>query len=73
MNYFEMYKDVWNFHKKYQQVQTSDEYWDAVLDESSEIVKKHNNCQFIMTLILGVVDELERVCKEMMKNANTGV
>ena len=59
MNYFEIYKDVWNFHKKYQQVQGADEYWEAIIKESDQIAKKYNNCKFVRSLLLAIVDEFE--------------
>ena len=73
MNYFEIYKDVWNFHKKYQQVQSTDEYWEAVINESTQIAKKYDNCKFVRSLLLAIVDELERVYKELKQDADTTV
>ena len=73
MDYFNIYKDVWEFHKKYQQVHTSDEYWKAVANESSQISKRYGECKFVINLLLAVVDELERIYKEMRANANTGI
>lgn len=73
MNYFEIYKDVWNFHKKYQQVQGTDEYWESVNNESNQISKKFDNCKFVRSLLLAIVDELERVYKELKQDADTTV
>lgn len=63
MNYFDVYKDVWEFHKKYEQVSTSEEYWRKVAYEGRLIAKKYNNSKFVMGLILTVFEELERKCK----------
>lgn len=41
--YWGLYQDVWNFHKKYSNVQTDDAYWEAVVDESGQIAKKYDN------------------------------
>ena len=30
MDYWNLYKDVWNFHKKYSKVQTDDVYWEQL-------------------------------------------
>lgn len=68
-----MYKDVWNFYKKYSKVQTDDVYWEAVVDESGQIAKKYDNQKFAIALLLAIIDELERIYKEMMKNADTAV
>lgn len=69
MDYWNLYKDVWNLHKKYSNVQTDDAYWEAVVDESGQIAKKYDNHKFAIALLLAVIDELERIYKEMMKNA----
>lgn len=71
MEYWNLYKDVWNFHKKYSNVQTDDAYWEAVVDESVQIANRYNNCKFVRDLLLAVTNELERKAKEMIKNAET--
>lgn len=73
MDYWNLYKDVWNFHKKYAVVKDDDTYWEAVVDESRQIAKKYDNAKFAISLLLAVVDELEQIYKEMMKNADTTV
>lgn len=67
MDYFKMYKSVWDFHKKYSDVREDDNYWQAVADESSEIAKQYNECKFVVGLLLAVLTELERVYKEKFK------
>ena len=32
-SYFNIYKDIWSWHKKYSLVENSDEYWQQVLAE----------------------------------------
>lgn len=73
MDYWNLYKDVWNFHKKFSEVKDTDEYWQAVIDESNEIAKKYDNQKFAIALLLAVISELERSYKEMMKNADARV
>lgn len=74
MNYFEMYKDVWEYHKKFiDGVCEADEYWRAVIDEANAVAKKYGQCNFIKNLVLNEVDELDRIYKEMRANANAGV
>ena len=68
-----MFTDAWKFYKKYADVQQSDEYWESVVDESGQIAKKYDNHKFAIALLLAVIDELERIYKEMMKNADTAV
>ena len=73
MNYFELYREIWNFHKKFSEVKNTDEYWQAVIDESNEISKKYNKHKFANDLLLAVISELERSYKEMGENAYTRV
>lgn len=74
LNYFEMYKDVWNFRKKYiSDVSDDDEYWQAVIDESNSILKKYGECKFIINLLLAEIKEFKRLYKEMKANANSRV
>lgn len=62
--YWEMYRDTWNFHKKYiNGVCDSDEFWEAVVNESTEISKKHHENKFIIGLLLNEIDEMERIYK----------
>ena len=68
--YWKIYGDVFAFHKKVAEVQESDEYWSAVVDEASALYKKYENIpekEFAKQLILTVLDELERIYKDMPK------
>ena len=65
MNYFEVYKAVWEFHKKYSVVRTDDEYWEGVVSESNAIAKKYDNNKFVVALVLAVIEELERKEKKL--------
>lgn len=68
--YWTLYADIVNFHRKYAEVRESDEYWSAVVDEASELYKKCENMpekEFAKQLILTVLDELERIYKDMPK------
>lgn len=62
--YKEMYSDIWLFHKKYiNGVCDNDEYWEAVVNESNEIAKKHKENKFIIGLLLNEIEELDRIYK----------
>lgn len=68
--YWTLYADIVNFHRRYAEVRESDEYWSAVVDEASELYKKYENVpekEFAKQLILTVLDELERIYKDMPK------
>ena len=62
-----MFTDAWKFYKKYADVQQSDEYWEAVVDESRQIAKKYDNAKLAIALLLAAIDELERKSKEIQK------
>lgn len=64
-----MFTDAWKFYKKYADVQQSDEYWEAVVDESGQIAKKYDNAKLAIALILAAIEELERKSKEIKQNA----
>lgn len=64
-----MFTDAWKFYKKYADVQQSDEYWEAVVDESGQIANKYDNAKLAIALILAAIEELERKSKEMKQNA----
>lgn len=66
---YDMFTDCWRLFKKYKDVKDSDEYWEAVVNESNAISKKYNECKFIIDLVLAVITELERGYKEMRANA----
>ena len=74
LDYFEMYKDVWAYHKKYVAgICESDEYWQKVVNESDDLLRKYKGCRFMRNLLLNEIDELDRLYKEMKANANAEV
>ncbi|MCI9101592.1 MAG: hypothetical protein HFH58_17595 [Lachnospiraceae bacterium] len=64
-----MFTDAWRFYKKYADVQQSDEYWEAVVNEYGQIAKKYSNAKLVTALIMAAIEELERKSKEMPQNA----
>ena len=44
---FQYFGDVWTFFKKYYHVRPDDDYWEAVVEESSAIVQKYNICHCV--------------------------
>ena len=60
-----MFTDAWKFYKKYADVQQSDEYWEAIVDESRQIAKKYDNAKLAIALLLATIDERERKSKEV--------
>lgn len=65
MNYFEAYKTIWNYHKKYSNVKADEVYWQAVAAESEQIAKQYDNSRFVIDLLVAVGDELQRLYMSM--------
>lgn len=70
MDYFEVYRDIWNFHKRYRDIQNTEEFWNEVIAESSKIYEKYNKNKFVLDLLVTVVNEIDRVYKETGADAN---
>ena len=66
---FAIYADIWNFHKRYYKISDSDDYWEAVIDDANALYKKYDNSKLAKSLVLAVMEELERKAKEMRVNA----
>lgn len=61
--YFSFWELAWKFHKKWSDNKGSDTEWEQIVDEAQKICKKHEDKPFIKSLVLAVLDELERVDK----------
>jgi hypothetical protein len=69
MDYFKMYKDIWELHKKYIDKVDSrdDEIWKSIIVEANELTKKYDNCKFIKNLVMAELEEFERLHHERTK------
>lgn len=56
--YWGIYQEVWNFHKKYSNVQSDDSYWENLIESASEIDKKYN-CRLCRDLVISILNELD--------------
>lgn len=69
---YDLFTDCWRYFKKYSKkyadVKNTDEYWQAVVNESGEIARRYDNHKFAIALLLAVLDELERKSKELMSD-----
>ena len=68
--YLTLYADIVNFHRKFAEVREDDEYWQQVVDGASALYRKYEGVpekEFAKQLILTVLDELERIYKDMSK------
>lgn len=55
---FSFFGEAWQLFKKYYDVQQSDEYWENLLSEASEIDKRHNS-QLCRDIIISILNELD--------------
>ena len=61
--YFEIWKSAWDFHKRFVNIQGTDEEWEAMVNTSAEIVENYKNkpgCEFFKDLLLATLSDLER-------------
>lgn len=65
MDYFEVYREIWQFHKQYiGRICNEDEFWEAVIADADKLYKKYGNSRFAKDLILAELTEFERISKE---------
>ena len=66
MDYFGMYRDIWQFHKKYiDKISPDDSFWQSVVADTDKLCKQYGNCPFIGALVMNEVNEFERLYKEL--------
>lgn len=62
-DYFNIYKDIWVFHKKYiDSVKDGTVDWEMLINDAKELEQKYV-CDFCTKLILNEMNEFERVSK----------
>lgn len=69
--YWQIYGNIFDFHKKFADIQESDAYWDSMISEGSSVYKKYENKpegEFAKQLIFCVIDELDRRWKSGQHN-----
>lgn len=65
--YFDCWRAVWEFHKKYFAPPESDEEWQQLVNESEKIAEQWEDkpqARFVKSLLLAVIDEIEKRDKE---------
>lgn len=66
--YWQMYCDVWEYHKKYINcLEDNDEFWHGLIEEGRELARKYNNSHFINNLVVNELREFEKVFEERRK------
>lgn len=60
--YFQMYADVWEFHKKYIDIlKDDDRFWHGLIEEGRSISRKYSGNKFVVNLIVNEIAEFEQV------------
>ena len=65
MDYYNMYRDIWLFHKEFvDRICGDDEFWREVGEKGGVLSAKYNHCAFITGLLVTELNEFERIYKE---------
>ena len=62
--YFDIFTACWKFLRKYVELikkVDNDSYWEALVNESSEIYAKYDNTEFVKGLLVATTKEIERI------------
>lgn len=65
--YFEVYTDCWKLFRKYSSPNESDEYWDLLYREISQLYNQYNT-DFAKKMLLLVYEEMEKISGKIEKN-----
>ncbi len=67
-NIYQCFTECWKFYKRFADVESTDEYWEAVTSDGDQLARQYGNGRFIRDLTLAVIMELERRGKEAKYN-----
>lgn len=56
---FAYFGEAWNFFKRFYEVKESTYYWDSVVEEAGDLMRRYN-CPLCRGVVLAIVDELDR-------------
>lgn len=73
--YFDLWGEAWQFHKQFSGMEGTDKEWSELVQTSEEIMKKHEKepqANFMKSLLLAVVAEIERADKQKKEGAEDG-
>ena len=74
--YFNVWQEIWNFHKKYAFVDPNDDQtWKALTEESDQLHKKYAHQaqgDFANSLLLAVVAEIDKKARHNVKHVKGG-
>lgn len=63
--YFEAWKKAWDFHKRWSDNDGSDKIWDQIINEAGALMRES---EFLKSLVLCVIDELDQIDKQKRKD-----
>lgn len=63
--YFDLWKTAWAFHQKWHGNDGSDKTWDQIIQEAGALMRES---EFLKSLVLCVIDELDRMDKQKRKD-----
>ena len=58
------FTDLWNLRKKYYTPEDSDDYWNSMINEFTELRVKYEKVSISYKMILLIIDDLEMRYKE---------
>lgn len=62
--YFGLFKDFWQFFKKYSDVKDTEEYWQLAMEDSQKLIEKYGKTKFVVNILKEILLELGRCGKE---------
>ena len=62
--YFSQWGEAWNFHQKWYDNDGKDKTWDQIIKEAGTLMRES---EFLKSLVLCVIDELDRIVKQKRK------
>lgn len=63
--YWQMYCDIWEYHKKYiNNFQDSDEFRKKLIDDGKAVARKYNNARFAVNLVTNEIAEFTQQHKK---------
>lgn len=62
-----MFQDFWKLCQKYWIVEDGDEYWDSLVDNAGDFVRRYDNTHFAKELAYGFVESQEVKYREEHK------
>lgn len=64
-DYFQIYRDVWQWHKKYIDLaRDTESFWCSFLADAEVLHKRYNDSKFARDIIQAEIAEFERVVRK---------